>query len=70
MIYLLKLLEKNHINVSDFKKDLNEQISSLGGKLYLRINFKIEDLEIIKEYFIEKKILKEDFDIGKFLDMV
>lgn len=70
MLYLRKLMIENKISIDKLAKNINLPFSNLQNKLALKVDFLIEELEEIKNYFIKRQILDESFDIGLFLNLI
>lgn len=70
MLYVYKLCKDNNITVMSISKLLNMTLKQTSSRLNNKINFSFNDLYILRDYFIERHIIKEDFDIGTFLDDV
>ena len=70
MFYLKYLFIKNKISMSYFSESILGERHLLLNKLTGEKDFKIEELEKIKDYFVSQGILNDDFDIGHFLDVI
>ncbi len=70
MLYIKKLCIKNTIYFRDVCKVLNVSKSTLWNILNNNGRYKLEYLIKFKDYFVSKKILTEDFDVGDFLNEV
>ncbi len=69
MLYLKRLCIDNKISYRDFCGQYNVSMSLYFNALN-GVNFSVLTLLKFKEYFVCKKILNEDFDIGLFLHFV
>lgn len=70
MIYLKKILIDNNISVHQLSKKLNRNITAIQQRLNLNLDFKIQELENIKEILVDMQIIQSDFDVGDFLNIV
>lgn len=67
MFYLKKLFKENKIKIKLISEELNIRFSERFCK---HADFTLEELQKVKKYLVDKKILHSSFDIGKFLDIV
>lgn len=67
MFYLKTLLKENKIKIKFISKDLNIRLSE---RFCLHSDFTLEELQKVKKYLIDKRVIAPDFDIGKFLDFL
>lgn len=70
MIYLKKILIDNNISVNQLSKKLNRNITAIQQRLNLNLDFKIQELENIKQILVDMQIIQSDFDVGDFLNIV
>lgn len=68
MLYIKKLLIENGIKIRDFAQVLGMSFSTLQNKLACKIDFTINDLELIKCVLCSRNILIDTFDIGLLVD--
>lgn len=67
MYYLKKILKDNNIKIKDISTTCRVR---LAERFCFHSDFKLNELLRIKKYLVERKIIKKNFDIGKFLDIV
>ena len=70
MLYIKRLCLDNKIHYKEICGLLNVSHSTYMCILNNSGPFKLEYLIKIKEYFVSKNILTEDFDVGDFLNDV
>ena len=68
--YLRKILNDNNIKRFEIYNLIGCSRIVLESKLSLIVDFKIEELEKIKEYLVLKGVIPDNFDIGCFLDII
>ena len=70
MILLKKIMKDNCIKSYELYTLIGCSRVNFEYKCSLRVDFKIEELEMIKNFFVELNIVTSDFDIGCFLESV
>ncbi len=70
MFYLQKLLIKNNISIIFLSNYLNIQKTAISKFLHKERDLSIENLNLIKDLFVNKGIISNDFDIADFFDEV
>lgn len=70
MLKLKQILQNNNVKMSTITKLLNIDYSTLKNKMRCKNDFKINELQKIKDYLAELQIIDLNFDIGEFLNIV
>ena len=70
MLRLRLLMKNNKITIKKLAIEIGLSEDDLGQRLLKKYDFKIKELEDIKEYFVRERMLHDDFDIGEFLEEI
>lgn len=70
MIFIRKLLINANLTNFDLCSFIGMTFSCFENKYRLRVDFTIKELESIKDFFVKKGVISDNFDIGDLLIVV